>query len=132
MNQYNDNEYELVRNGFSIDIEIPYKTIVFTLNSKFPNLESYMATTIYLLSRKVIRFFYFTTNFEMKNWDERSLNTRIEWTTSEHPLYNKENVVDSLRNIFSQLEKRAKDELEEKFSDQEKNEEFWHFHILSS
>lgn len=118
-NQFNDDEYESVRNGFDIEVEVPYKTIILTLNTKFPNVESYTARIIYFLSKKLVRFFYFITNFETKNWDERTLNTKIEWSTSEYSLHEKDSFINGLKKIFSLLEDKARKGLEEKFNKQE-------------
>ncbi len=115
----NDAEYEWVRNGFEIEVEVPYKTIFFTLNSKFPNIESYTGRIVYLLSKKQIRFFYFFTNFETKNWDERKINTKIEWFTSEYPLNNKVDILEGLNKIFLQLVDKAKKDIEERFNKNE-------------
>jgi hypothetical protein len=114
-----ENDYEWIRNGFELEVEVPYKTIIFTLNSKFPNIESYTGRILYLLSKKQIRFFYFFTNFETKNWDERKLNTKIEWFTSEHSLNNKVEILDGLNKIFLQLVEKAKKDIEERFNKNE-------------
>ncbi|WP_029275102.1 caspase family protein [Pedobacter borealis] len=118
-----DTEYEWVRNGFELEVEVPFKTIIFTLNSKFPNIESYTARVVYLLSKKQIRFFYFITNFETKNWDERKLNTKIEWLTSEYPLKDEEKIIEGLNKIFAQLTDKVKKEIEEKFANKEGSKE---------
>jgi Caspase domain len=116
-------EYEWVRNGFELEVEVPYKTIIFTLNSKFPNIDSYTARIIYLLSKKEIRFFYFLTNFETKNWDERKLNTKIEWFTSEYPLKDNTKIMNGLNKIFTLLVEKVKKEIEEKFTNKEASKE---------
>lgn len=110
-----DNEYEWIRSGFELEVEVPYKTIFFNLISKFPNIESYTCRIVFLLSKKQIRFFYFYTNFETKNWDERKLNTKIEWLTSEYPLHNKELILGGLNKIFHNLVDKAKKDIEERF-----------------
>ncbi len=114
-----DTEYEWVENGFELEVEVPFKTIVFTLNSKFPNIESYTARIVYLLSKKQIRFFYFLTNFETKNWDERKLNSKIEWFTTEYPLKDSDKIMEGLNKIFTQLIDKVKKEIEEKFANKE-------------
>lgn len=114
-NPLKDDEYEMVRNGFELEVEVPYKLIKFTLDSKFPNVESYTCRIIYFISKKIIRFFYFITNFETKNWDERKLNTKAEWFTTEHQLHDEQNIVEGLNAIFDKLIDRAKSELEDKF-----------------
>lgn len=120
---YNENEYEWIRDGFEIETEVPYKTIKFTLNSKFPNVESYTARVVFFISKKLIRFFYFITNFEIKNWDERTLNDKIEWFTSEHPMHDKENVLNGLKKVFNKLSQKAKTDLEDKFNRSESKKE---------
>lgn len=119
----NDSDYEWVMNGFELEVEVPYKTIIFTLNSKFPNIDSYTARIVYLLSKKQIRFFYFLTNFETKNWDERKLNPKIEWFTSEYPLKDEAIIMEGLKKIFTLLIEKVKKELEEKFASKETSKE---------
>ncbi len=114
-----DTKYEWVQNGFELDVEVPFKTIIFNLISQFPNIESYTARVVYILSKKKIRFFYFITNFETKNWDERTLNTKIEWLTSEYPLKDKGKIIEGLNNIFVQLTDKVNNEIEEKFANKE-------------
>lgn len=110
-----DAAYDSIISGFELEVEVPYKTIVFNLISKFPNIESYTCRIVFLLSKKQIRFFYFFTNFETKNWDERKLNAKIEWLTSEYPLQNKELILVELRKIFNNLVAKAKKDIEERF-----------------
>lgn len=114
-----ESEYEWVRNGFELEVEVPYKTIIFTLNSKFPNIESYTVRIIFLLSKKHIRFFYFLTNFETKNWDDKKLNTKIEWFTSEYPLKDYDKILAGLSKIFNELIDKIKKDIEEKFVNKE-------------
>jgi len=106
-----DLEYEWVRDGFESEVELPYKTIVFNLNSKYPNLESYSLRIIYFLSKRQVIFFYFITNFEEKNWDERRLNNKIEWFFSEHSITSKEDVQEGITKIFNELIDRVKKDL---------------------
>lgn len=122
-NTYNDEEYEWVRNGFDLVVDVPYKTMIFTLNSKYPNVESYTARIVYFISKKLIRFFYFISNFETKNWDERKLNTKIEWFTNEYEMHNKQEVLDGLRDIFDKLIEKAESELKEKFNHPDSSKE---------
>mgnify|MGYP000558926691 CR=1 FL=1 len=112
-----------MRNGFELEVEVPYKTIFLTLNSKYPNIESYTARVVYLLSKKQIRFFSFLTNFETKNWDERKLNNKIEWFTSEYQLKDKDKIMDGLNKIFNQLTDKIKKDIEEKFASKEASKE---------
>ena len=119
----NEDDYEYVKNGFDIEIEVPFKSIVFNLNSKYPNVESLTARVIYLVSQKQIRYFYFITNFITKNWDERKLNSEIEWFFTEHPIHKKEEIVNGIKKIYLNLEKKTSTYLEEKFNNQEGKKE---------
>lgn len=110
-------EYKYIKDGFDIEIEVPYKTIIFNLNTKFPNIESYTSRIVFLISKRKIRFFYFITNFETKNWDDRELNNNIDWYFSEHLINNKKEVKNGVMNIYDIFEKRVKKYLEDKFED---------------
>ncbi|MEX8547495.1 MAG: caspase family protein [Mucilaginibacter sp.] len=115
----NDVEYESIRAGFDLEIEVPYKTIIFDLDSNFPNIDSNTCRIIYLLSKRQIRFFYFITNFETKNWDERTINKRIEWFYSEHLINDTTGIIDGVKKIYNLLETKSRKEIDEKFNKQE-------------
>ena len=63
------------------------------------------------------------TNFETKNWDERKLNTKIEWFTSEFQLKETEKIMEGLNKIFNQLIDKIKKDIEEKFVNKETSKE---------
>lgn len=113
----NSTDYESVMVGFDLDIEVPYKTISISLLSKFPNLESFTTRIVYVLSKKIIRFFYFITNFEENGWDSKTLNKDISWSTNEHLLYNTKAVEDAVEDIFNELQETTLRQLEERFKD---------------
>lgn len=115
-----EDEYESIRDGFDLDIEVPYKTIVFNLNSKFPNVDSFTARIIYLVSKKQIAFFYFTTNFEEKNWEKKVMNSDIEWFYSQVKITDRKEVIDGVKVIFEKLELKVNDYLKETFEQKEK------------
>lgn len=115
-----DDEYETIKDGFTMDIEVPYKTIVVDLNSKFPNIDSFTLRIIYLISKKQIGFFYFITNFEEKNWEEKEMNSDIEWFFSEEKINDKEGITKALKTIFTKLEKLVNEYLKETYESKEK------------
>ena len=59
------------------------------------------------------------TNFETKNWDERKLNSKIEWFTAEYSLKDSAKIMEGLNKIFTQLIDKVKKEIEEKFANKE-------------
>jgi hypothetical protein len=54
-------KYEL--EGYDLKIDVPFKGLTLVANAKFPNLNSYNLTLAFLLSKKAIRFFYFTASY---------------------------------------------------------------------
>jgi hypothetical protein len=114
-----ENMYEWVKDGFELEVEVPYKSLVFDLNSKYPNIDSYTGRIVYFISKRQIRFFYFITNYITKNWDERQINAKIEWFSSEYPISDKTIVLEGLRKIYDLLEAKAIKDLEDKFNKQE-------------
>jgi hypothetical protein len=112
-----EEDYEWIKDGFDLDIEVPYKTIVLNMDSKYPNIESYTCRIIYLISKRQIAFFYFTTNIEEKNWDDRWLNTDIEWFHTEYPITKNDIVIEGLKKIFNDFQSKISKYLHEKFDD---------------
>lgn len=119
----NEKDYEYIRNGFDIELDVPYKSIIFNLDSKYPNVESYTSRIVYFLSKRLIRFFYFNTNFEIVNWDERKLNNKIEWFSAEYQLHDKQAIIDGIKKILNQLQEKVKKALEENFNSSEPENE---------
>lgn len=109
---YDDTLYEWVRSGFDIGIEVPYKTISITIESNFPNVDSYNCQIIYFLSKKQIIFFYFITDFESEDWENSKLNSDIEWTISEYFIYENDNIIKGLKSIFKFMISTAKENIE--------------------
>nr|WP_294893961.1 caspase family protein [uncultured Pedobacter sp.] len=118
-----DEDYEWTRNGFEIEVELPYKTIVITFNSQFPNVDSFTCRIVFFVSKSLIRFFYFTTNYETKNWDERKLNTKIEWLSMEFEIHEIEKIKQGLDKIFIQFNELIKKYLDDKFNKQDTSKE---------
>ncbi len=123
LGQENDDEYEWIMDGFDLDVEVPYKTVVFNLNSLFPNVDSFTCRVIFLISKREIAFFYFTTNFEETNWDKKTVNTNIEWFHSAYPITKTDEVVLGLKKIFDMFQNKVTKILQENFNEKKKGEE---------
>lgn len=113
---YNPEDYDLIRDGFINDIELPYKTIVLDLISKLPNIDSFSCRIIYFVSKKQIIFFYLITNYEEVNWDEIQINEDINWLFAEFKIKNEIEVFEGIEKIFEKLETVTEEYLEENFS----------------
>ena len=114
-----DKDYKWVRDGFKSLVELPYYTIVFDMNSKFPNVDSYSARIVYFLSKKQIIYFYLISNYEERNWDEISLNKEAEWFYTEHSLTDKEDIQAGISNIFDKLTSKIEKDLRDIFKSKE-------------
>lgn len=113
---YDPADYEVIRDGFTVDIDLPYKTVELDIISRLPNIDSFSCRIIYFLSKKQIIFFYFITDYEEINWEDIELNTDVNWLFSEHKIHDQENVFKGIEVIFQKLESTVKKYLEEKFS----------------
>lgn len=112
----NPDDYESIRDGFTVDIELPYKTIILDLISKLPNIDSFSCRLVYFVSKKQIVFFYFITNYEEVNWEEIKINNEINWLYSEFKIKDKEEIFKGIDKVFSKLENKTEEYLEENFT----------------
>lgn len=108
-------KYKKVLSGFELDVDVPYKTICLNFLSKFPNINSYTCRIVFLISNKQLRFFYFITNFEEKNWDDKYLNHEFDWVTANYDFKNIDNIYSGAKIIFDATVSKITSDLEEKF-----------------
>jgi hypothetical protein len=107
-------KYEL--EGYDLKIDVPFKGLTLVANAKFPNLNSYNLTLAFLLSKKAIRFFYFTASYIEESWDNRKLNNKeIEWKSVEFKITDKSSVIDGLKSILAELNSRIAKDLNDRF-----------------
>ncbi|MFC6101507.1 caspase family protein [Olivibacter domesticus] len=111
------NDYDVIRDGFDLEVEVPYKSIEITLNSKYPNVDGYTAIIVYLVSQKAIRFFYFITNVVSVNWDVKKINRNINWISSEYSMKDQTSIESEMKTIFQSLLAQVDEDLKEKFPD---------------
>lgn len=110
--------------GFDLKLDVPYKAIIITLNSKYPNIYSYNISIIYFLSKKLITFFYYSTNYIEKNWDDRVLNIKdIKWFTSDENIGDIEEVENEIVEIFETIQGKIEDQISDKFQPDDDNSE---------
>jgi hypothetical protein len=116
--QYDDEtgeEYSIIT-GFNLKIEAPYKVITINVLSIYPNTLSYLCTVVFLLSKRMIRFFYFVTNYEIEGWEERNLNGKaIQWITMEQKISDKSELSRGIETIVDSIQRRVKTDIENKF-----------------
>lgn len=108
-------KYKSVLTGFDLDVEVPYKTICLTFTSKFPNVASYTCRIVFLVSNKQLRFFYFITNYEEKNWDDKYLNSEFDWITAQYDFKDVSKIYDGAKLIYDATITKIKKDIEERY-----------------
>lgn len=89
--------------GYKLDENYPYEHISIEINSNFPNINSYNCTIAFLASDRKMRLYYFISNYIKKNWNERDLNPRYEWNVAEFNLFEKNQIIDFIKVINSEI-----------------------------
>jgi hypothetical protein len=71
--------------GFKLTGEAPYDWVKLVAKPKYPNIPWCNCSLVLILSKRVIRFFYYFTEYREKNWDERDPKIDFNWKTVEYP-----------------------------------------------
>lgn len=106
--------------GFDLNIEVPFKSIVINSFARYPNILSYYSKILYFISKKSIRFFYYTTNYIEKNWDEKQLNHKdIKWFMSEYNIGIESKVIKGVDSLLKGVQSIIEKEINESFKKEE-------------
>lgn len=109
------NEYAVLE-GFELNIDLPFNAITIDSYSKYPNLKNYNTAIIFLLSKRLIRFFYYTTDYIDETWDIKEINKKgIQWITNEFKIKDKNSILSGLESIKSSIQARIMADLQERF-----------------
>ena len=113
---YETGEEYTTMTGFDLKFETPFKAIRLEFNSLFPNLASYQANIVFLISRIHLRFFYFITNYIEESFDNKTLNTKgIKWITNEVKISDKVAIQNAIKSLTTTIEDRIRKDIEDKF-----------------
>ena len=108
-------------NGFDLKFETPFKAVAIEINSLFPNLVSYQCSLVFLISKKLLRFFYFVTNYVDENFDNKILDTKeIEWITDEVKISDEAAISHAIDLINITIQNRIKKDIQDKFEIEDK------------
>lgn len=106
-----------VISGFTMTVDdLPYKCIYYNFESRYPNVDSYNLTILYLLSKTHVRFFYFFTNYFEKSWGSYSLNQNVEWRSVEAKLKDTAQIDASLKQILTEFQEWVHSTIEKQYS----------------
>lgn len=103
--------------GFNLRIDVPFKSVTIEINSLYPNIPSYRANVIFLFSKKIIRFFYFITNYRDESWDNKFLNYKdIQWRTIEAKIIDDLTIKEAVEKMENSIRLRIEKDLEGRFN----------------
>ncbi|NNV57756.1 caspase family protein [Limnovirga soli] len=121
---YETGEEYTTLSGFDLKFELPFKAISIEVNSLYPNLASYQCNTVFLISKKHIRFFYFVTNYIDESWENKNLNTKeIKWIFNEVKIADESAIRSAIELIKTNIETRIQNDLNAKFEVEPKVED---------
>ncbi|GAB2815163.1 caspase family protein [Ferruginibacter profundus] len=113
---YDTGEQYTTMTGFDLKFETPFKGIKLEINSLFPNIVSYQANIVFLISRIHLRFFYFITNYVEESFDSKSLNVKdIKWFTNEVKISDQAAIKEAVLTLTATIEDRIRKDIENKF-----------------
>jgi len=105
---------DIDRSDFIDRLSTLYEIIEIEGEPKYLNVPHFNCTIVILLSKRVLVFFYFFTQYREKNWSEKELLPDVKWNYSTCKLKNKEEIYDAIDRIqegFSSLGKPTGSEL---------------------
>ena len=116
---YENGEEYTTMTGFDLKFETPFKAISIDVNALFPNLTSYQCNIVFLISKKLITFFYFVTNYIDESWENKNLNSKgIKWLYTERKISDNSEIASGIELIKKKIESTIREELNTKFSTQ--------------
>jgi len=88
-----------VLSGFDLTVEVPYKVVSIKSNPKYLNLDFCAASIIFVFSQVNVRFFYYFSNYKMKDWENYYHSHSSELQTFEVGLKNLDVIEEFIANL---------------------------------
>jgi hypothetical protein len=85
--------------GFKLTDESPFNWVKLVAKPKYPNIPWCNCSIVLVLSKRVVRFFHFFTEYREKNWDEREPQLEFSWKTVEYLLIENEKINAFVSNL---------------------------------
>lgn len=101
--------------GFKNTANTGYNIIEIKGEPNYLNVPPFNCTIVILLSKRLLVFFYFFTQYREKNWSERELLSDVKWNYSTCKLKNKEEIYDATDRIQEGFSSFINGRLEEQF-----------------
>lgn len=108
--------------GFDLAFDAPFKRIDIDIVPKVDGLPSYSSTILFVVSRRFVRFFYYTTHYKEDGWNSKSLSNKINWKTEEFEIKDSVKIMEFFKELETSLNKYIIKSLQEKFNIQKEEE----------
>ncbi len=116
---YETGEEYTTMTGFDLKFETSFKAISIEVTGLYPNLASYQCNIVFLISKRLITFFYFVTNYIDESWEIKNLNSKgIKWLYTERKITDKDEIAKGIELIKQKIESTIREELNAKFATQ--------------
>lgn len=103
-------KYDFERNGITINFERNY-----------PNINSYKAYIVFILSKINIAVFTLVTNYIDESWESRHLNkSELQWFVNVAKISTLQEVDKLIEKVKSRVEDRIQKDIQQKFDQQDK------------
>lgn len=96
-----ETRYRMKIVGFELDHNGPYNWIRMHATPRYPNIPWCNCSIVIILSKSVIRFFYFFTEYVDRSWSDREPKLNFTWKTDELPLAEENRIRDFVSNLQS-------------------------------
>lgn len=98
-------KYRKVLKGFELSVDVPYKSLYYSLKPAYPNLPYYVFILTFMMSKREIKFFYTTTNYQEKNWKDRDINKNFNWNSVVFKIKDNESVIQFVNSSIEEFNK---------------------------
>jgi hypothetical protein len=91
--------------GFKHSFDAPYHAIRILArpNSEYPNLHQYYCPFTFVMSKTLIRFYYYFTWFRFVSWKDVRVVNDVKWNLSEHKLLSSDSILDGISDVLTQF-----------------------------
>jgi hypothetical protein len=101
--------------GLTPTSDVPYHLIQIRANAKYPNISTCNCSIVIILSKTLIRLFYFFSDYNEISWNSYRMKDEVNWQSHELNLKEKENISSYFKELQTQFENWKLEDLREIF-----------------
>ncbi|WNZ49130.1 caspase family protein [Leptolyngbya boryana CZ1] len=110
-----ESSYKTVVSGFELTVDVPFNLIKIDAYPKYPNIDWCDCKIAFAFSQVSIRFFYFYSNFKLKNWENYSHDFSSDWQTVEVEMKDIDKLKETISGILNKFDSFVLDPLRAKY-----------------